>query len=71
MAREGYAILFAFSAFGLPWLVWSAGEEWSSKSNSRGVPLLVGTGIAFAIGVIITANVFSFIEGENLVIIWS
>jgi len=63
MAGEGYAILFAFLAFGLPWLVWSAGEEWASKSNSRGVLLLVGAGLAFAIGVMITANVFSFIEG--------
>jgi len=40
-----------------------AGEKWASKSNSRGVLLLVGAGLAFAIGAIITANVFSFIEG--------
>ena len=57
-----------FLAFGLPWFVWSAAEEWASKSNSRGVLLLVGAGFAFALRVINTARLFSFIEGHNLVI---
>lgn len=63
MAGEGYAMLFAFFAFGLPMIVWSAGMEWAGKNNFRGLLVLAGAGLAFAIGVIITSYIYGFIEG--------
>ena len=62
MGGEGYVILFAFLAFGLPMLVWSFGEDWVKKCGTKGWLVLGGAGLAFVIGVIIFSYISAFIE---------
>lgn len=60
---EGYIILFAIVAFGLPMAVWSMGEEWAKNSEGKSFLLLVACGLAFAFGVILVAGLIGFVEG--------
>jgi len=60
---EGYVILFAIVAFGLPMAVWSLGEEWAKNSESKSLLMLIACGLAFALGVILVARIVGFVEG--------
>jgi len=59
---EGYLILFVIVALGLPMAVWSMGEEWVKEGGQKGALVLIAAGLAFVIGVIIFAKIFSFVE---------
>jgi hypothetical protein len=46
---EGYAILFAIFAFGLPMAVWGMGEEWLKEGGLKATLVLIGAGLAFVL----------------------
>lgn len=39
------------------------GEEWLKEGGLKATLVLIGAGLAFVLGVVITAKIFSFVEG--------